>query len=111
MGVFNNLTAPLQCPHCGASTRVDVQFKYGNTWLLDYGLGERLRWGGNDIGEPGKRHVVVDGAVATPCASCGHGEEWDAYVHVENDVLTLVENADGRFDFAAAQTNYIVVSP
>lgn len=111
MSAYNTVSAELRCPHCGGSTRTQVQFKYGDTWQFDYRLGDTLRWGGNDIGEPGRKHVVVDGAAANPCSRCGYSAEWNAYVHVENDVLARVEDADGSFDFAAARANYIVVCP
>ena len=34
----------------------------------------------------------------------------DVYVHVENDRITRVETADGRFDFVRSDLNYVIVA-
>jgi hypothetical protein len=47
----------------------DVQFKYGDTWQNVYRIGERIRWGGNDLGEPAD-YVIVTG-VGDVCPVCG----------------------------------------
>lgn len=36
-------------------------FKYGDSWQHHYVLGDKLNWGGNDVGEPGHKLVVVVG--------------------------------------------------
>jgi hypothetical protein len=48
----------------------EVQFKFAHTWQNRYRIGEALRWGGNDIGEPGHKEVLVEG-IGGPCPSCG----------------------------------------
>ena len=61
MGAFNEVEGDAVCSHCGLNARFVVQFKYGDTWQLEYRLGDKLRWGGNDEGEPGLPRVVVEG--------------------------------------------------
>ena len=63
----------------------------------------------SDIGEQGKRHVVVDGIVEGQCSRCHHDGEWNVHVHIEEGKISRVENATGLFDFVEAATNYFVV--
>jgi hypothetical protein len=107
MGAFNTVTAEQVCPSCRNAVEARVQFKYGDTWQNEYRLGERLRWGGNDIGVPGRRRVVLDGA-GERCPKCGYAE-WDFYVLLEDDVITSVKPASGDFDFVASQGKPIVL--
>jgi hypothetical protein len=109
MGAFNIIRAKARCPHCAAHVDVKVQFKYGDTWQYEYGLGDSLRWGGNDNGEPGKRSVVVSGVADGPCPACGFDGDWDLYVFVEADLITRVISSDGTHDFVAAQKTYLVL--
>jgi hypothetical protein len=110
MSAFNTVVAKLECPNCRSVVTMPVQFKFGNTWQFQYEVGDLLRWGGNDIGQPMLRHVVVDGVAAGRCPRCSYDSEWNVYVHIENDRITRVENADGRFDFAASGKNYLVLA-
>jgi endogenous inhibitor of DNA gyrase (YacG/DUF329 family) len=109
MGAFNTVSIRLKCPSCGIPITMPVQYKYGDTWQLNYELGDIIKWGGNDEGERGHCHVVVDGIATGKCPECGHDNERDIYVHIENDRIAGVENADGRFDFAKAVSNYIIL--
>ena len=70
MGAFNVVKGTSSCPNCGQVVVFDVQFKYGDTWQYVYRLGDTLRWGGNDIGEPGFSRVLVEG-VGGPCSHYG----------------------------------------
>lgn len=99
MGAFNTVNCRLVCPSCKEAAEVTVQFKYGNTAQLNYGVGDRLRWGGNDIGEPGRKHVVIDSIVSSQCPRCGFTDDWYVYVHIENDRISMIESEDGRYNF------------
>ena len=90
MGAFNTVGSELICPICGRVSFMEVQFKYGNTWQYEYRLGERLRWGGNDIGEPGVKRVWVE-SIAGLCAFCNY-DGIDCEVLIENDILVKVRN-------------------
>jgi hypothetical protein len=109
MGAFNTVSGTVPCPSCGAVVDVEVQFKYGNTWQFAYKIGEKLRWGGLDVGGPGLGHVVVDGVVEQICPKCAL-DEWEVYVHVENDRIIRIENANGRYDFIKLGSSYFVVA-
>jgi hypothetical protein len=104
MGAFNVLRAFAQCPSCKERVLVRIQFKYGNTWQFVYELGDQLRWGGNSIGVPGKKLVVVDGVAEDVCSACGYGEEWNLYVYVEEDRLTRVETENGPRHFVGGES-------
>jgi hypothetical protein len=108
MGAFNTVATKLLCPSCRKPAEVTVQFKYGNTAQLNYRLGDKLEWGGNDRGNPGKRHVVVDGIVSSDCPNCKSPREWLVYVHIENDRITKIENADGSYNFLDSD-GYLVI--
>jgi hypothetical protein len=109
MSAFNTVRVSAECPQCRSSVEVRVQFKYGDTWQHEYNVGDVLQWGGNDIGSPGSRQVVVDGEAETPCANCGFDDMWEFYVFVECDKITKVLPADGSYDFGAAGRTYIVL--
>lgn len=70
MSAFNTIEASVACPNCRVACDFEVQFKFGDTWQHRYRVGDMLRWGGNDIGKPGYKEVIVDG-VGGPCPSCG----------------------------------------
>ena len=89
MGAFNELTADFACSACGHRGRMNVQFKYGDTYQSRYSLGDKLRWGGNDVGVPSKKKVLVAG-LAGPCPSCGV-DGFDVGIVLEADILAGLE--------------------
>lgn len=109
MGAYNTIEGVARCPSCASSGPVRAQFKYGDVWQHHYGLGDTLRWGGNDRGVRGARLVVVDAVAETRCSHCGYQGDWDLYLRVEDDVLAALETADGRYEFAQAIEPFIVV--
>ncbi len=72
MSAFNRVSTSQVCPNCSNSVVFRVQFKYGDAWQYEYEVGNQIRWGGNDIGAPGAKSVVVDG-IAEVCPLCGFG--------------------------------------
>lgn len=109
MSAFNLVRTTAVCPVCHQRVCVPVQFKYGDTWQHTYAISDHLRWGGNDIGTPGKPYVVVDGVAEGSCPHCHDDREWDFYVFLEYDRITHVEPADGSYDFAKVQQTYVVL--
>lgn len=107
MGAFNTLSLEETCPACGEKVKVRVQFKYGDTWQYGYKIGDQIRWGGNDIGKPGLRRVILDGA-AEPCQKCGY-EAMDYEILVENDKIISCKPASGNRAFVNFQESYIVL--
>lgn len=109
MGAFNVLRTTCPCPSCTRVVPVAIQFKFGDTYQHEYAIGDAVRWGGNALGHAGAIHVVVDGVADGPCPDCGYACDRDFYVHVEQDRITRVDAADGRWDFVAACATFIVV--
>jgi hypothetical protein len=50
-----------ECPRCDSKIQRPIQFKYGDTWQYQYKVDDRIRWGGNDIGERGRKLVIAEG--------------------------------------------------
>lgn len=109
MSAFNTVTAVVTCPRCKTAAAIPVQFKYGNTWQYEYVTGDVLRWGGNDVGSPGRARVVVDGVADASCSTCGYDDEWHLDVHVDNDRIAFVETATGAYDFTKEGRSFIVI--
>ncbi len=107
MSAFNTVKVEHKCASCGHLVELSVQFKYGEVWQYEYEIGDRLKWGKNNIGQPGNKRVVVDGA-AERCPVC-HAEGADYEVWLEDDRIVSVQPACGRYDFAACHQTFIVV--
>jgi hypothetical protein len=108
MGAFNVLLVRTRCASCGEEADLHLQFKYGDTWQMEYKLGDKLRWGGNDIGTSGPRRVVLD-APAEPCPNCGFQEDFEIFV--ESGRLTRFQRASHQYDFTAHQESFSVLDP
>lgn len=91
MSAYNRLRVQARCPNCGKTSEQVIQFKFGDTWLHEYSLGDSLRWGGNDIGRPGLGRVSVSGS-GEECPVC-HNRGEDFSVVIERDVIASVEDA------------------
>jgi hypothetical protein len=92
MGAFNTLVTDVQCSNCNNTYKGNIQFKYGDTWQFEYKLGDKLKWGGNDIGISGSPKVKVYGILHNDtcpiCHQINLNEEFDIYV--ENDIITSI---------------------
>jgi hypothetical protein len=74
MGAYNFLSLKNRaCPHCKQIQDWTIQFKYGDCWLDRYNLYDKLKWGGNDIGDASASIVLVEGIAEGGCSSC-HNE-------------------------------------
>jgi hypothetical protein len=111
MSTFNELVLATgaACPACGAPSEIVVQFRYGDTWQHRYQVGDQVRWGGNDVGQPG-RHLVVVAGYPERCEVCGDdGTILDIYVR--DDVIESVKSADGTHDYVAENADFLVIEP
>ncbi|NML40135.1 hypothetical protein HHL17_23250 [Chitinophaga sp. G-6-1-13] len=108
MGAYNLLIVNVQCPNCKNTYEAKIQFKYGDTWQLQYRLGDKLKWGGNDIGVPGWPCVKVYGILETDiCPVCNQinlEDEFDIYI--EHDVLKEVRKMDNIEDYFLNDGSY-----
>lgn len=111
MGAYNTLIIDQVCTRCHNQVEVRIQFKYGDTWQYIYRLGDRLKWGGNAIGQPGAKQVVADGAVEVPwCPICQYTFP-DYEVCIEDDKIVEARPASGKFDFVGLHKSFIVLQP
>lgn len=106
MGAFNVLQVRTHCASCGEEVDLRLQFKYGDTWQLEYEVGDEVRWGGNDIGTPDARRVVLD-APAEACPNCGARGDFEIFI--ESGKLVGFQPASHQYDFAAHQESFIVL--
>lgn len=92
MGTFNILKTEIKCGNCDQVRPVVIQFRFGDTWQLVYQLGEKLIWGGNDIGKANLNVVNVYGYSGDNlCPHCNkffEEEEFD--IRIERDFITAV---------------------
>ena len=98
------------CPRCDSKIQRSVQFKYGDTWQHRFAVGDRLTWGGNDVGEPGHKVVVVLGHPGE-CPVCGHVPERTYDVTIRQDVIEGVRPSDGTYDYGGSGQGYFIVEP
>jgi hypothetical protein len=112
MSVFNTVVeaVPETCPACRAAILRSVQFHFGDCWHFEYRIGDEIRWGGNDEGEPGLGLVVVEG-YGDQCPNCG---DWDGAaqhepyeVWIRRDRIESVRPYSGRF--ASTHQKYVIV--
>lgn len=107
MSAFNTVIVPWK-DHVTTSTyELRVQFKYGDVWQLVYQIGDALRWGGNDVGRPGARRVVVDGCLEGEPPAPGVPEDFE--VHVLENKIEKVVPATGEYDFVGANDAFIIL--
>lgn len=107
MGAFNTLLANATCPVCKKISMFDLQFKFGDTWQHKYEVGQRLKWGGNDIGTSGLSKVAVE-AIGDPCPNCGT-DNLNFNVVIESDVIVGVEGL-GRERKTFNPSGFVVLS-
>ena len=88
MSAFNTVRGKAACPACGVVSEFDVQFKYGNTWQLEYQVGDELKWGGNDTGNKGIAKVAVEGTGGA-CPNC-NADFLEFDVIVEKNILSEI---------------------
>jgi hypothetical protein len=104
MGLFNTVTAIVDCPRCGSQREMDVQFFFGDLWNYRYRVGDQIRLG--DGQEWALRRRVVAQGTTHACPSCGASFlEFD--IIIVNAVITAIEPHDPTRIFRIEQP-YIV---
>jgi len=109
MGSYNTLITDIKCSNCNASFEGKIQFRYGNTVQLKYRIGDKVEWGGNQIGHPNERKVKVYGILESEqCPVCGKENENNEFdIFVENRVLVSVSVMQ-KYDYEG-EGNYMVL--
>jgi hypothetical protein len=107
MSAFNVVQGPNEtCTRCGSSISRDVQFKYGDTWQHEYEVGDRIEWGGNDLGEPAEL-VIVTG-IGDLCPVCGYLPEYELLYEIIVDE-GVIESVQPSADRTLLRRQYLVV--
>lgn len=104
MSAFNELNLSVECPTCKKTTQFCIQFKFGNVWQFKYELNDKLKWGGNDVGEQGLAKVMVDGCGL--CLECD--QELDFDIKVIEDKIESATPSKGEFSYEKA--SYVVLT-
>lgn len=95
MGLFNVLKANIKCINCKQNFAGQIQFKFGQTDHLFYEIGDKIKWGGYEIGFSGLAKVKVYGILESEfeqCTSCGYvnsNSEFD--IVIKSDIITSVD--------------------
>lgn len=108
MSAFNILNSKIKCSECDCTYMGKVQFKFGDTWQLQYKIGDKIKWGGNDIGKPSISKVKVYGILEIDeCPICGKenlNNEFD--IDIENDIIIAISPMREIKDYFGDEGNY-----
>jgi predicted RNA-binding Zn-ribbon protein involved in translation (DUF1610 family) len=111
MSSFNILITQIVCPNCGAKQQVRIQFKFGDTWQLQYKLGDKISWGGNDVGSPDlinvKAYGIAESLTCTSCKEDSIPEEYDIFI--SNSIITSVSPIQRISDYIEGNGEYVIL--
>ncbi len=111
MGMFNTLFAEITCENCHHRQVEQIQFKFADTWLFEYRIGDRLQWGGNDKGRPGLSMVKVLGClVAKCCTVCRHPYHYDYDIIISHDIIKSINKATSIADYLAIEDDWCIIT-
>jgi hypothetical protein len=109
MSSFNILITEITCPNCGEKSKARIQFKFGNTWQLEYRIRDTITWGGNDIGDPNlskvKVYGIIESSVCPFCKRSSIPEEYD--IIIEDDVIINFSPIENIQDYIDGNGEYI----
>lgn len=107
MGAYNVLKIDVQCINCDNVFEGRIQFKFGDTWQNVYSIGEKIKWGGADIGEPGYDKVKVYGVLEEDrCPICGIPLEYEYDIIIERDIIKYIIPLISLEDYSSDDGNY-----
>lgn len=107
MGAYNILKTEIQCNHCKKLFLGNIQFKFGDTWQNVYSIGEKIKWGGADIGQPGNNKVKVYGILEEQkCPACWLPLGYEYDIIIEKDIINLVTPLADLKDYNSEDGNY-----
>ncbi|MCE9522933.1 MAG: hypothetical protein K8S25_10945 [Alphaproteobacteria bacterium] len=88
MGFFNTLHAVVPCSKCGQSAKRDIQFKYGDSRMNEFEVGQFVGWNVNVRGQPWAG-VALTAGTAGQCATC-NADFLDYIIELRGDKLVAV---------------------
>ena len=105
MGLFSTIKVAAKCSECCQIGVSEVQFKYGNLWIHEYGLGSEIVWGRTQVGDLREAKVAVEGI--GECSSCKVDLYFD--IIVEAGVIQSVGQRSGKYDYFRGEGNYFIL--
>ena len=111
MSAFNTLLAEVECSICHQKYEARVQFKFGDTWQHEYHIGEKIKWGGNDIGNPNISKVKAYGVLEiNQCPICGKVNGYNEFdIIIENDRIIKINPLSNIKDYSKEDGNYSIL--
>ena len=111
MSAFNTVTvdADETCPHCANRIRRRVQFKYGDRRAYEYAIGDTIKWGGNDLGQPA--HLVKVMGFPEPCPDCGDDPDGVYDVTIRDNVIESVVPGRSQPYIDNDDKGYVILEP
>jgi hypothetical protein len=111
MSAFNVLKANVHCSNCNTFYEASIQFKYGDIWQLKYRVGDKIKWGGNDIGKPNMHKAKVYGILEEDkCKNCGEINSINEFdIYLKDDVIIEVKPMENITEYFSTEGNYFVI--
>jgi hypothetical protein len=113
MGAFNILNVETCCPNCGKKYTARIQFKFGETWQLEYNIGDKIIWGLNNKGIQGLDKVYVYGSLENDkCSYCGLSGLQTRYdiVIIKDVIIGVRPMQDDTIYYEVEDQNYAVAN-
>ncbi|MBX3255087.1 MAG: hypothetical protein KF862_13170 [Chitinophagaceae bacterium] len=107
MSAFNTVKLIWKDPEFQRIYNIQVQFKYGDVWQHEYKVGDFLKWGANDLGDPSSKKVVVEGILEGDKLEENMPDLFD--IIIENNQIKAVLPSSGKYDFLSTDNDFIVI--
>ena len=106
MGFYNVLKIRTKCSNCNNEVLLNLQFYFGHTRMLEYNIGDKIAWGGNDRGQMNCKKVALL-TFSEGCPICNFEDNY--LVYLEKDRIISAEKFTGQFDFSNNDDYFNVV--
>ena len=83
---------------------LQIQFKYGEVWQHEYKIGDNLKWGSNNTGDPLAKKVVVEGILEGGKLIENMPADFQIYI-VDNKIETVLP----MYNFLEFDNDYIIL--
>lgn len=110
MGAFNTLKTTIKCRECNQAYSADIQFKFGDTWQNEYRIGDKILWGGNDIGTRNLPKVKVYGVLSNiKCPICKKAQCDEFDIIIEFDIIKEISQISNVEDYLQGDGNFLIL--
>src|SRR5437868_14601658 len=97
MSAYNTVIFPWKDPDSKKEYNLSIQFKYGDVWQYEFKIGDTLKWGGNDNGNPLAKKVVVEGILEGKKLTNKMPEDFE--IHISNNKIISVVPSTYLYDY------------